>query len=617
MAVGLGRPARDCSCPDRLSSALPAHSLHAGDDSAEKILLALQQRILGNLSWVIAAGSPPLLLVWEYYRREAGAGNAVPLLFQLTLLAGVVLHYGLLRRGTPRVRGLILVGWIGALASLSQIFNGPLPSNGIAWTCAAMLGTFFVGHRAGLAVMAGFVVVTIVQIYGIRGGWLPLPRDLTLSGGPLTILRVAGTGLIPMAMCHVAFANVCRSWTSSLMRAVEERRERDAAREAQRLAEATMEANQHFEGLGKLSSGVAHDVNNALTVVQCNAELLEHLSPPGENRTLAGDILTAARSAAQTTRQLLSFTRRSICAPRPIAPGRIVETVGRLVTRALAANIRLVLRDNSSRPILVDEGDLQQALLNLVLNARDAMPDGGKITVTVEDATLANGSPGVALRIRDTGTGIPPDLLARVFTPFFTTKPAGRGTGLGLSMVKSFVDEAGGTITLDSKPNQGTTVSLLFPAAALASGPAAVEFAPENLPESSRILLIENRDDLRSILQRVLTRGGYAVTACTNLDEARACWEKEPTFDLLCLDGGKGAAALELVKEMLARRSDLRVLLCTGQLDEEWQNQSLAVSILRKPYTGTELLARVRSLRPIRGSAPPMAGGAAGVPLSR
>lgn len=588
-----------------LSPALPLPADHAGHDSAEKILLSLQQRILVNLSRVIAAGAPTLALLWEYYRREAGPDNPIPLVFQFTLLAGVVAHYLLLRRRDPAVRGLFLVIWFGALASLSQVFNGPLPSNGIAWACATMLGVFFLGSRTGLAVMGAFAAISVVQYFGIRAGWLPFPRDLSLASGPVTILRVAGTGLIPMAMCHVAFAYVCRSWTDSLASAVAERREREAAREAQRLAEATMEANQHFEALGKLSSGVAHDVNNALTVVQCNAELLHHLSPPGDNQTLASDILTAAQSAARTTRQLLSFTRRSVCTPRPVAPTRVVEIVSRLVARLLPANITLALRDTSNRQILVDEGDLQQALLNLVLNARDAMPDGGSITVAVEDATLADGSPGVSIRVSDTGIGIPPELLERVFTPFFTTKPAGRGTGLGLSMVRAFVEETGGTIKLESAAGRGTSISLLFPQAAAAAAPVLLASGSDNLPESGRILLVEGRDNLRTILQRVLTRGGYTVTACSGIEEARTQLEGEPSFDLLCLDGGKGTAAIALVRDMLARRPDARVLLCTGQLDDEWTEQSLPVSVLRKPYTGTELLARVRSLRPIRGSIPP------------
>jgi CheY-like chemotaxis protein len=275
--------------------------------------------------------------------------------------------------------------------------------------------------------------------------------------------------------------------------------------------------------------------------------------------------------------------------------------VSRLAARLLPENIWVAVEGTTSRRILVDPADLQQALLNLLLNARDAMPSGGNVVMQLEDANAADGSHQVIIHVRDSGTGIDPAVLPRIFDPFFTTKERGQGTGLGLPMVKAFMEEAGGTIDLSSSPGKGTTISLRFPETRLPA-PASGEPTPALAANGARrVLLIEDREDLRELMERALIHGGYEVTACASCDEALVELDANRRFDLLVTDGvGSRTPLATVINRLRSADASLPVLLCSGHADQELlrgEFAALRVELLRKPFTGTELLVRLGELR--------------------
>lgn len=565
---------------------------------AAALLADVQKQALRGMVWAMLGFTVVQLCLW--HRNPIATRTTLSLSFEAILLAGLGAQYLALGRLSVARSGTLFALWLGAIAVLAWITIGPQMPVGIALVCTALVALFFINRRAGAAVVAGFGLLIVVHAWLVQRGLLE-PYPGTAGRPPLTpgrLLLGGFTSFATLAVCYACFAMIHRALFRSLAQAETERRNRAAAEAAQRKAEDTMRVNQHFEALGKLSSGVAHDVNNSLTAVLCNAELLRFTLPPGEAQQQLNDILTAAHSAAQTTRQLLSLSRRSFCVPVSVEPATELKVASRLAARLLPETIWVSAEGAGTRRILVDPADLQQALLNLLINARDAMPRGGAISLRHEDIALADGRPGVALRVRDSGTGIPADVLPRIFDPFFTTKAPGQGTGLGLPMVKAFVEEAGGTIDVQSVPGQGATISLLFPETRAAAAGAAMEVHPP--PPGRHLLLIEDRDDLRQLMERVLRRGGYEVTACASADEAMAELEGNARFHVLCTDGiGGGVPVTNVIARFRAGQPAAPVLLFSGHADHELDAaglDTLHVELLRKPFTGTELLARLGGL---------------------
>jgi signal transduction histidine kinase len=575
-------------------------SLHPTPAQEAAALLAdVQKQVLRGMVWTLIAFAGLQLILW--HRIPVAQRPAISLAFEAILVVGLSLQFFGMRRWSVAGNGLLFVSWLGLIDVLVWINAGPQMSTAIALVCTVLVALFFINKRAGAAVVLAFGLLIVVHAWLVsRGqlapypgiaGWPPLNARRLLWGG-LTSFAV-------LAVCYTCFAMIHHALFRTLARVAEERRNRDLAEAARRQAEDTMRANQHFEALGKLSSGVAHDVNNALTAILCHADLLRLTLPPGEEQASANAILTAGHSAARTTRQLLSLSRHSFCQPVSLDPAPELKNVNRLAAHLLPERLWISAEGGGRRRILVDPADLQQALLNLLLNARDAMPEGGAITLLHEDVTLPDGAPGVALRVRDSGTGIAPGVRGRIFDPFFTTKAVGQGTGLGLAMVKAFVEEAGGTIDLQSEVGRGTTVSLLFPEC-LAAPPSPGAVTPPQPAAGRRLLLIEDRDDLRQLMERVLRRGGYEVTACASSDEALIELDGGGQYELLCTDGiGSRDPVTTVITRFRAQQPALPVLLCSGHVDSELIDGGLAslqVELLRKPFTGAELLARLGAL---------------------
>lgn len=372
---------------------------------------------------------------------------------------------------------------------------------------------------------------------------------------------------------------------------------------------------QKMEAFGQLAGGVAHDFNNILAVVIGNSELLGHLledeGAPEELRTLVQDILAAADRGANLTRQLLTFSRREQHTSKVVGLNETLRSFAKLIRRVLEENLELVVEtDESVAPVHLDPSRLDQVLMNLCVNARDAMPDGGRLTLRteariVEEPLLT--STGVlepgrysVLVARDTGTGIPKEVLGRIFEPFFTTKAAGRGTGLGLATVHAIVQSAGGAIVVESAPARGTTFSIFLPALTQAE---TSEFPSEERSTRSgvgyRILVCEDEAPVRTMTKRILERSGYRVLDASTPKMALELLA-ERNVDLLLTDvimptmNGRdlAEAARALIPELpvlFVSGYTAGILNASGVSDE-------SLSFLRKPFRETELLHRVQEL---------------------
>ncbi len=359
---------------------------------------------------------------------------------------------------------------------------------------------------------------------------------------------------------------------------------------------------QRMEGLGRFAGGVAHDFNNLLTVVFASLELAIDTLPKGhEARADLEQTLEAATRARELTGQLLSFAKRRPGEARRIELGELVAASSAMWRPMLGADVELsVLIDPGEHGVRVDPGQLDQVLLNLVTNAKDAMPAGGRIVVSVgrlDEAPegLDGAAKWVRLRVEDSGTGMSADVVKHAFEPFYTTKGPGKGTGLGLATSFGIVAQAGGTIVVDSELGRGTRMDVLLP---LSEGPIERPgAAPSGLRDprgTETILLAEDEPAVRDFTARVLRQNGYRVLVAANGLEALEIAEgHEGRIDLLLSDvvmplmGGA-----ELAHRLCAARSDLRVLFVTGYAGEA--QGSFAHPLFAKPYTGSALLARIR-----------------------
>jgi PAS domain S-box-containing protein len=365
-------------------------------------------------------------------------------------------------------------------------------------------------------------------------------------------------------------------------------------------AEAERRRFQRMEAIGQLTGGVAHDFNNLLQVIRANIELLlPRLSGDAAARRRAEGALHGADRAAQLTRQLLAFARRQPLAPAPINPGRLIEDMTDLLRRTLGESIEVQTRVEAGVwNTLADPAQVESAVLNLAINARDAMPDGGRLTIAISNATLDEAyaseaeevTPGayVEIAVSDTGTGMDRDTAARVFEPYFTTKGEEKGTGLGLAMVYGFVKQSKGHVQLDSEPGRGTTVRLYLPRSELAeSAPARPSpSAADGLVGDGRVVLVvEDEALVRMSAVEMLQAMGFRTLAAGTAAEARRQLEGDRRIDILFTDVGlpdvKGPA---LALEARKLRPELKVVFASGYNSERAAAGMETGVYLAKPY---------------------------------
>lgn len=366
-------------------------------------------------------------------------------------------------------------------------------------------------------------------------------------------------------------------------------------------AEEQLRQLQKMESVGQLTGGIAHDFNNMLTVIMGNASLLiESLDDRPEIRVLADTIISAAGKGADLTNQLLSFARRQPLEPRAVNVGELLEGMVPLLTRTLEEWVSLSLVSRSKWLAHADSHQLESTLLNLCLNARDAMTEAGRLTIESEDVILDEGyakavgdiEPGeyVMVVVSDTGTGIDPEHLHRIFEPFFTTKPKGHGTGLGLSMVYGFVKQSSGHIKVYSESGSGTTVRIYLPRY---SG-AVEELDPEPEPlvrpgRGERILVVEDDELVREYAVGQLTRMGYRPMSASTGEQALELLEQDESIDLLFTDvvmpgNINGPRLVELAR---AKNPSLKVLYTSGYTENAIIHHGRldpGIVLLSKPY---------------------------------
>ena len=380
--------------------------------------------------------------------------------------------------------------------------------------------------------------------------------------------------------------------------------DRERAEAEQRSLEVQLQHAQKMEAVGFLAGGVAHDFNNLLTVVGGYAEILADASDPDISE-IAGEIARAQARGTTLTRKLLAFARKEVRDPRPVSLAAIVRDLEVMLSRLLAEHHHLRLEAAGPGWIVADVSQMEQIVLNLVANARDAMPDGGTVTIQVEDpspATPPDGQPMVRFSVCDQGMGMSLDTQERVFEPFFTTKPRGKGTGLGLSTVHGIVSQNGGRIELESTVGAGTSVHVFLPL--LVEVPEHVEspVAPAAAPTGGArsILLAEDEEAARGLFVRILERAGYQVRAVGDAAAALAVLDATPeSVDLLLTDVVMpGTSGIELANVVHERWPELPVLFMSGYLDDRLgPGDALDPSkdLLLKPFSGEDLCRRVAS----------------------
>ncbi len=383
---------------------------------------------------------------------------------------------------------------------------------------------------------------------------------------------------------------------------------------SERLAlEEQLRQSQKMEAFGQLAGGVAHDFNNMLTVISGHSDLLLSDAPEDDPQRMSlVEIQRAGERAAALTRQLLAFTRQQVLEPRVVDLNVVAHETEKMLRRLIGEDIQLAsVLEPSLDPVKVDPGQMQQALLNLALNARDAMPKGGMLTITTQNVDLdsanADAYAGVPagrfamLSVSDTGTGMRPEVKARIFEPFFTTKSIGKGTGLGLAVVHGIIKQSKGRIEVYTEIDCGTTVKIYLPAVQEAPTPLPIPTPLLPARGTETILLIEDEDALREMTALALQRSGYTVLKASGGEDAlRLITNRTTGIDLLVTDvvlpemsGTKATEALRL------HYPDLKVLYMSGYTDEAILRHGVVqdqVAFVRKPFTVVSLTRMVREV---------------------
>jgi signal transduction histidine kinase/ActR/RegA family two-component response regulator len=380
--------------------------------------------------------------------------------------------------------------------------------------------------------------------------------------------------------------------------------------------EEQLRQSQKMESIGQLASGVAHDFNNMLTIITGHTSSLLARQPPLPPEIVdpIQAVFFAAERAAGLTRQLLMFSRKNVMQPKPLDLREVVGNMGKMVERLIGENITLKFHPPDKLPLVQgDAGMVEQVVMNLAVNARDAMPRGGTLTVSLAalaiDALFAEMHPQarvglfVRLRVNDTGCGMDAATLGHIFEPFFTTKEVGKGTGLGLATVYGIVKQHDGWVEVSSEPGKGTTFDVLFPAIAepVAHVKAEVRASGPVAGGTETILIVEDEEILREMARDILESCGYKILEASSGKEAFDVWNLHmDEINLLLTDMvmPEGVSGVDLAERLLADRSDLKIIFSSGYTTNEISAELMARSqarFLQKPYSHTDLAKVVRN----------------------
>jgi PAS domain S-box-containing protein len=370
---------------------------------------------------------------------------------------------------------------------------------------------------------------------------------------------------------------------------------------------------QKMEAIGQLTGGVAHDFNNLLTVILGNAEILHERHGDGDGGKMTEAVMRAAMRGSELTQRLLSFSRRQSLSPRAIDPNALIAGMADMMRRTLGEQIEIEIKSTKGLcHVQADPAQLENALLNLAINARDSMPDGGTLHLETAHASIGANetsdrtelSPGdyVTLAVTDTGHGMPPDVMERVFEPFFTTKGVGEGSGLGLSMVYGFAVQSGGGVSIDSTQGDGTTVTLYLPSSPETPQEEASDDATDvTSRKNETILVIEDEPDVRMLTARMLEDLGYEVVEAANGAEGIAAFQNTPDIRLVLTDVvlPEKMSGPELVAELKAHRPDVKAMFMSGYPDKAITDKRVfedGAGLLSKPFKKRDLALKIRGV---------------------
>jgi signal transduction histidine kinase len=383
--------------------------------------------------------------------------------------------------------------------------------------------------------------------------------------------------------------------------------------------ERQLHQSQRLESLGQLAGGVAHDFNNLLGVISGYSAFVADEArshPAGDGwqgvRDDIEQVQHAAERAARLTHQLLAFARREVVQPRVLNLNDVVVNVLQLLQRTLGEHIEIITQlAPALESVLADPAQAEQVIVNLALNARDAMPGGGRLTLETSNtevdeayaASRSNLDPGqyVTLRVSDNGTGMTPDVVDRAFEPFFTTKPKGEGTGLGLATIYGTIVQAGGNVRIYSEPGLGTTVTVLLPVTGERSGLAAAGPEEAVAGGGERVLVVEDEPAMREVTRRILATNGYQVTAAASGEEAiAAVTASADPLDVLVTDVVMpGMQGREVAERITGMQPGIAVLFMSGYTEGLLSDQGVldpGIHLIEKPFTETALLGKLRAV---------------------
>ncbi len=438
------------------------------------------------------------------------------------------------------------------------------------------------------------IAVELLQSQGFAPAWEQ--ELIRKDGGRVPVL--VGVALLDYPLCIAVMTDLT---------------ERKRAQEALVDSEKQLRLAQKMEAIGSLAGGVAHDFNNILSVILSYAGMLLSDLPPGdEKRESLEEIRQAGQRAAALTRQLLLFSRHQVFEPLVIDLNDVVAGMDKLLRRILGEDVEVVSIPGAElRRVLADPSHIEQVIMNLVVNARDAMPTGGKLTLETKNVMFDQAyceqhlgvkpGPYVRLSVSDTGLGMDKETQLRIFEPFFTTKERGKGTGLGLSTVFGIVHQSGGSISVESEPGAGTTFNAFFPANERAPEEVRKAVSPPVLTGTETVLLIEDEEHVRAASRAILARSGYTVVEVGGPPEALdVCADPSKTIHLVLTDiVMPKMSGPELAKRLRSIRPGIKVLYMSGYTDDTIIRHGMLdqmTAFLQKPFTPEDLLRRVRDV---------------------
>lgn len=568
----------------------------------------------GVLATCVVALVPAVaFMTWHWFHGVPGLGEGLCLGYVSTLSLFALARW----RGSYARRAAFLIGGGYVFVAAAMLADGLAPAQFAAVCTLTILGVLFYDLRVASVLLAASAAAMAGAAYLFYLGYLsPIDPIAVDARNPLNWLRVGLFAVFPSATAAVAtgylldkLRQTLNARSELIARLRDEVAQRERALAELESTQTRLLHAQKLEAIGQLAAGIAHDFNNTLSVVTMEAELLKRRrGDPASVERGAEAMLSAAERGSQLTRQLLLFNRLET-ARRPVAD--IVEAFDECVqvlTRLLPSEITFQFDvDPSPMRVRILPGELQQIVLNLGINARDAMPSGGNLHLRLEPCELNQEDAqrfGVAagryvqFSCRDSGAGMDPITLSRVFEPFFTTKKPGRGTGLGLTTVWNIVQRANGCIQVDSAPDLGTCLRVYLPLSS--ANPAAIRpAAAPALGKNETVLVVEDDIRLRALLVTLLADAGYVVLEAQSADAALSLEQSHTgPIDLVCTDVVMpGKPARELVAEIQLRRPGAAVLVCSGYSEDEQIARGIhsgEFQHLGKPFTRAELLAAVR-----------------------